>query len=120
MLFFTHLNLSLIKLDGFILGDIVYKSLLRLGLALIVLWFTKDYFSEKFFWIISILAIYLFVVYPMIMAYKRFIEDNRNIVTNTLCASCKQFDKTAILCLKYDKHPNEDFIPCEGKDWEPK
>lgn len=102
------------------MGDIVYKSLLRLGLVLIVLWFTKDYFDEKFFWIISILTIYLFVVYPMIMAYRRFIEDNRNIVTNTLCATCKQFDKTAILCLKYDKHPNENFIPCDGRDWEPK
>ncbi|MFZ1518918.1 MAG: hypothetical protein WAU11_09095 [Ignavibacteriaceae bacterium] len=120
MLFFTHLNLYLILFDGPILGDIVYKSLLKLGLVIIILWFSKDYFGENFFWIISSLAFYLFVFYPAYMAYKKFIEDNKNIITNSLCASCKQFDKTAVLCLKYDKHPNEDFIPCEGKNWEPK
>jgi len=25
-----------------------------------------------------------------------------------------------VLCMKYDKHPTENYIPCEGEEWEPK
>jgi len=101
-------------------GEIIYKTLIRLGLSLLILWFLKDHFDEKYFWIISSLAIYFFTFHPAYLSYKKFNEENHSILTETLCSSCKHFDETAVLCMKYDKHPTENFIPCEGKDWEPK
>jgi hypothetical protein len=102
------------------LGEIVYKTLIRFAATLLILWFSKDFFGEKFFWIVSLLAIYFFVFYPAFLSYKKFIDSNLEVVNNTLCSSCKHFNESAVLCTKYDKHPTESFIPCEGIDWEPK
>lgn len=102
------------------MGEIIYKTILRLAVTILAVWFSKDFFDEKFFWIISILAIFFFVFHPAYSSYKKFIDENKNIITNTLCSTCKHFNPTAIICMKYDKHPTENFIPCEGTDWEPK
>ena len=102
------------------MGEIIYKTLIRFAVSILILWFFKDNFDEKHFWIISLLAIYFFTFHPAYLSYKRFIEENKETITNTLCSTCKHFDKSAVLCMKYDKHPNENFIPCEGSDWEPK
>jgi len=102
------------------LGEIVYKTIIRLALTILIVWFSKDFFDQKFFWIISVLAIFLFVFHPTYLSYKKFIDENKNVISNTLCSTCKHFDQSAIICMKYDKHPTENFIPCEGTDWEPK
>ena len=102
------------------MGEIIYKTLIRFLFLIIIIWLTKNYFDEKLFWILSVLSFYFFLIHPAYLSYQRFIESNRNIVISTLCSSCKHFDKSAILCTKYDKHPTEEFIPCEGTDWEPK
>jgi hypothetical protein len=100
------------------LGEIIYKALIRIAITILLVWFSKDYFDEKYFWIMAFLGIYLFVFHPIIISYKQFIEKNQEIIQNTLCSSCKCFDETAVLCIKYDKHPTESYIPCEGTDWE--
>lgn len=102
------------------MGEIVYKTLIRFAVSISVLWFFKDYFDEKYFWILSALGIYLFTIYPAYSAYKNFIEENKTIINKSLCSTCKHFDESAVLCMKYDKHPTENFIPCEGSSWEPK
>ncbi len=102
------------------MGEIIYKTLIRLGIFLLVLWFLKNYFDEKYFLIISLFVIYFFIFHPAYLNYKKFTEESKNILTGTLCSSCKHFDESAILCTKYDKHPTENYIPCEGNDWEPK
>ncbi len=102
------------------MGEIVYKTIIRSGLTLLILWFLKNQFDEKYFWIVSLLAIFFFVINPAYMSYKRYLEINKNIQSGTLCSLCKHFDKSAILCIKYDKHPTDSYIPCGGKDWEPK
>jgi len=45
---------------------------------------------------------------------------NKEIIENTLCSSCKHFDESAVLCMKYDKHITKDEIPCGGIHWEMK
>jgi hypothetical protein len=102
------------------LGEIVYKTLIRFILILLTLWFSKTLFDENIFWVISILAIFFFVFHPAYLAYKKFVDDNKNVVTNSLCSTCKHFNESAVLCTKYDKHPTDNFIPCEGTDWEPR
>lgn len=102
------------------MGEIVYKTILRLFLIIIILWFGKNYLDYQFFWIISLLAIYFFVINPAYLSYQDFVDKNNPVINNSLCTSCNHFDKSAVLCIKYDKHPTEEFIPCEGTSWEPK
>jgi hypothetical protein len=102
------------------LGEIVYWTLVRTAIVLPLIWIVKDYFDERFWWILSVLSIALFIVYPAFYSYRNFIEKNKNVISSTLCSSCKHFDESAVLCMKYDKHPTENYIPCEGTDWEPK
>jgi hypothetical protein len=113
-------NLLSKNFRGLLLGEIIYKTLIKFFLLIIIIWFVKDSFDEKFLWILSALSFFFFIVHPAYLSYQNFIEANRNIVISTLCSSCKHFDESAILCTKYDKHPTETYIPCEGSDWEPK
>ncbi len=101
------------------MGEIIWYSILRFGLIIVLLWLTYDYWGERYFALIGFLSILFFVVYPAILWYKKFIEKNKNVVEQSLCASCKHFDPSAVLCMKYDKHPTENYLPCEGNDWEP-
>jgi len=102
------------------LGEIIWYSIIRFGLTILVLWLTRDYWGVKYFVLIGFLSIFFFVIYPAIHSYKRFIEKNKPVIEHSLCTSCRHFDPSAVLCMKYDKHPNENFLPCEGNDWEPK
>jgi hypothetical protein len=89
-----------------------------MALSVLFLWITFDYWGEKYFVLIGSLFIFLFVLYPAIRAYKIFMENNKPVIENTLCSSCRHFDTSAVLCMKYDKHPSVSYIPCEGNDWE--
>jgi hypothetical protein len=101
------------------LGEIVYKTLIRLFLIIAVLWFVQSIFDTEYFLIISFLTVFFFVINPAYLSYQDFISKNSPVINNSLCTSCKHFDKSAVLCIKYDKHPTEEIIPCEGTAWEP-
>lgn len=64
------------------------------------------------------MAVYGVIIHPAVIQYKLFMETNKEIINNTLCSSCKHFDKSAVLCMKHDKHPTVDSLPCEGMHWE--
>ena len=102
------------------MGEIVFWTLVRTLVMIPLIWISLDYFDYKFWWIISIIAIYIVIIHPAIISYKKFVEKNKDVNENSLCSSCRHYDKTAVLCMKYDKHPTMDFIPCNGVDWEPK
>lgn len=102
------------------MGEIVFWTIIRTGFLIVILWFSKDIWGEKYFWIIVSLSFYLFVISPAVTFYRKFFEKNSDVIELSLCASCKHFDKSAVLCMKYDKHPTKDFIPCDGVAWEPR
>jgi glucan phosphoethanolaminetransferase (alkaline phosphatase superfamily) len=102
------------------MGGIVYWGLLRTAAMIILLWLSYDYFQEKFFWIFASIAVYLIIIQPIVSQYNEFTRKNKNVIKNSLCSKCKHFNETAVLCMKYDEHPNEDYTPCDGIDWEVK
>ncbi len=102
------------------MGEIVFWTLIRTLIMIPIIWISLDYFDYKFWWIISIIAIYIVIIHPAIIGYKKFEEKNKDVNENSLCSTCRHYDKTAVLCMKYDKHPTMNFIPCNGVDWEPK
>lgn len=84
-----------------------------------LIWVMQPYMPNQYWWILGFVLLYIVVLHPAILQLKRFEEDNKDIIEYTLCSSCKNFDKTAVICLKYDQHPSRQKLPCEGMDWEP-
>ncbi|MFH1195162.1 MAG: hypothetical protein V1720_05590 [bacterium] len=101
------------------MGAIVYWTLIRIVIAIPVIWYLHDAIDNRYWVVISLIALYGFIVHPIIIQYKKFVEKNNGIINNTLCSSCIHFDESAVLCIKYDKHPTEEEIPCGGSSWEP-
>lgn len=101
------------------MGEIVLWTIIRTVILIPLLWLAQPYIDMKFWWLVAAMAVYGFIVHPAIVRYRAFEEKNHDIIESTLCSTCKHFDKSAVLCMKYDKHPSKDFLPCEGLDWEP-
>lgn len=101
------------------MGQIVYWTILRAAILIPLLWLVFDYIDQKFWWVILIMSIYGIIIHPIVVKYRAFVEMNKEIIENSLCSNCRHFDKSAVVCMKYDKHPAIDKIPCEGIAWEP-
>ncbi|MFZ1292141.1 MAG: hypothetical protein WAR79_18750 [Melioribacteraceae bacterium] len=101
------------------MGAIIYWGIIRTAILLPFLWLVLDFIDYRFWWAIVSISVYAIIIHPAVIQYNIFKEKNEQIITNTLCSSCKHFDETAILCLKLDEHPTEKKIPCEGSAWEP-
>lgn len=102
------------------MGEVVYWTLLRLLISIPLLWILKDYLDYSIWWISVVFVLYGLVLHPAVLAYRKFEESNKTMINNSLCSSCKHFDKSAVLCIKYDQHPTENYIPCDGIDWSPR
>lgn len=102
------------------MGSIVFWTIIRTAIVIPVVWILQSYISFQYWWIISLTAIYGIIIHPAIIHYKLFEKKNKDVIESTLCSSCLHFDKSAVLCMRYDKHPTKDFLPCNGIDWEPK
>lgn len=101
------------------MGGIVYWTIIRVAILIPLLWIATNYIEYKYWWMVVSMSIYGFIIHPAVIQYKLFREKHKQVITNSLCSSCKHFDETAVLCLKYDEHPTEELIPCEGSEWEP-
>lgn len=101
------------------MGEIVFWALVRAAIIVPVIWFSRDYIDYQLWWPAGILALYGVILHPAIISYNIFVERNKPVTSSTLCSSCKHFDKTAVLCLKHDEHPTENYLPCDAMDWEP-
>jgi fatty acid desaturase len=102
------------------LGELVFWAIIRTAIVLPLIWILKGYLDYQLWWAVSLVAFYGVIIHPAIIHYRLFTERNKDIIEDTLCSSCENFDKSAVLCLKHDKHPTKDYIPCEGIDWFPK
>lgn len=102
------------------MGEIIFWTIVRTAIIIPVIWVLHSYINFQFWGIVSLLAIYGAIIHPIIVYNKIFDEKNKDIIESTLCSTCKHFDKSAVLCMKHDKHPTKSFLPCDGLDWEPK
>ena len=76
--------------------------------------------DAQLWWMVSIAAIYVLIIHPAMVSHRWFEKHNKKVIESSLCSSCKNFDPSAVLCIKYDKHPTENYVPCDGVEWEPK
>ncbi|MCU7496675.1 MAG: hypothetical protein HF314_15055 [Ignavibacteria bacterium] len=101
------------------MGAIVYWAIIRTIILIPVIWVLRSWVDYQFWWAMSFTLIYGVIIHPAVIQFKIFEETNKDIIESTLCSSCKYFDKTAVLCTKFDQHPTLENLPCEGMDWEP-
>lgn len=101
------------------MGAVVFWTIIRTAILIPILWFLKGIMDYQLWWLVSFSSVYGIIVHPAMIHYRLFEEKNKDIIESTLCSSCKYFDETAVLCLKYDEHPDMNYLPCEGVDWEP-
>jgi glucan phosphoethanolaminetransferase (alkaline phosphatase superfamily) len=102
------------------LGDIIFWALIRIAIVIPAIWILRAHLDEQLWWLISIAAVYVIIIHPAFTAYKKFESKSKSISGSIICSSCKHFNESAFLCMKHDKHPSEDYIPCDGIHWEPK
>ena len=102
------------------MGEVVFWTIIRAAITILGLWILKAQIDFQLWFLISVAAAYVLIVHPAMVSYRWFEERNKKVIESTLCSSCKHFDQSAVLCIKYDKHPTENYVPCDGVDWEPK
>lgn len=103
------------------LGSIIWMALLRLTLTLFVAWYLQDHFNQfSEWWLVTALAIYGIAIYPAQIQYEYFKNNNRRLMEETLCSSCRHFRPENLHCTRLDEHITEYYLPCEGEEWEPK
>lgn len=102
------------------MGEIIFWTIVRITILIPILWVLQGYFNTEFWWTIGVLAIYGVIIHPAVIHYRLFKSKNKEVLESTLCSTCVHFDKSAILCMLYDKHPSKIYLPCDGMDWEPK
>jgi hypothetical protein len=114
-------NLGFIQLP-FIpqMGAIIYWALLRFVIVLFGMWALKDQVAVYGdWWTMFFVAVYVVVLYPAQLMYRKHNSSIRQASTNGLCASCKHYVHDTALCGVLDEHVTFNYTPCEGTAWEP-
>lgn len=102
------------------MGAIIFWGIVRTALLIPSLWLLYGVMEYKYWWWLGIFSIYGIIIHPATIQYKLWMQQNEEIINNTLCSSCKYFEASAVICLLHDKHPSMQSLPCEGLDWSPK
>lgn len=99
-------------------GSILLWAILKLALAIALIWFVFERFGLYEYWLVGLGLIWLTVVYPAFMQYQRFKKQTEILQENTLCAKCRHFDETGHFCKLLDEHVSVNYTPCGGESWE--
>jgi hypothetical protein len=108
-------------------GTIVFRALVKVTIIVLLSWLVMEQFS---LWLhrhlflppamAALALIYFIAVLPAYQQYQRFYRDSKRLVGDTLCAKCRHFDSTGIICTLYDEHISRFHTPCGGDAWEAK
>lgn len=100
-------------------GTVVLGGMIRLSILVITMWWISDYWEFHQFWPLFSILVVMIVFYPAYREISLFSESVESVAESTMCGSCMHFESSAQICSKYDEHITEQYIPCEGMDWEP-
>lgn len=100
-------------------GAIIWGTLLRSFLFIIISFFVIRKYMLYDYIILFIFLLWFLVAMPAYKSYKDYNIDVDKFKDDTLCGSCRYFERSAQLCKILDQHPTRNHIPCEGLSWEP-
>jgi len=75
------------------------------------LWFSAGLHRFSNLVVVSVYGHFRNCYLPMIINYKSFRAENKDIIESPFAHPCKHFDKTCRRCMKYDKHPLLIILP---------
>ncbi len=104
------------------IGSIVSWAILRTALVITAALLLYDYVSwvdYGLWWGVTVISLYAIVIHPMQIQYRLYKDETRDVMSGTLCSSCRHFEQTGVLCMKLDEHVTVDVVPCNGELWEP-
>lgn len=101
-------------------GSIIAGAIFRTAIIMILALALNAVFDFRSNWVIILLALWFLVAYPAYKKYQKFNDQEDQLSDSIICGSCIHYDKSAQLCTLYDQHIKEDFIPCDGLEWEPR
>ena len=101
-------------------GSIVLWALMKIIVLMFIAWFASERYHLQQYWWLALFLVYLLVIFPAYQQYQRFHENTRQVSQETLCAKCKHFDGTGVICILLDEHVTVSYIPCGGERWEAK
>lgn len=102
------------------LGAIIWGVLLRVFLIMFLTFIFINILDLYGQWYYVGGSIWFFALFPGYKQYQNFQQRIEVISKNTLCGTCKYYDKNSQLCKIYDEHVSLNHIPCGGDSWEPK
>ena len=100
-------------------GSIVWGVLVRTALIIVLSLTLIDYFDLRSNWWFILVLLWFIVAFPAYRKYKEFNDQTELMIEGIICGSCRHFIKSSQLCGIYDEHVTEDYIPCDGDNWEP-
>ena len=102
------------------IGSIVLYALIKITLMMLGGWFIIEFYSMQQYWWILLLSIILLALLPAYQQYEIYQEQSKIIQKNSLCATCRHYDDSGIVCTIMDEHVSAHYTPCGGAGWEAK
>lgn len=102
------------------IGSIVLYALLKTTALMLSGWFVVEYYNMYQYWWMLLLGIFLLAILPAYQQYEVYREQSTVIEQNSLCATCRYYDDSGILCTMMDEHVSAQHTPCGGAGWEAK
>lgn len=100
------------------IGSIVLYALFKTTALMLVGWFVIEYYKAQQYWWILISAIIVLALLPAYKQYETYREQITVIEKNSLCASCRYYNDSGIVCTVMDEHVTAQHTPCGGAGWE--
>lgn len=101
-------------------GSIIWGVLLRSIIIMMLSFFVVEQIDNRSVWWIAFFSFWFLAAYPAFRQFQVFNSRMKEFEESTLCGNCKKFEKGSQLCTLYDEHVSQNYIPCDGQDWEPK
>jgi hypothetical protein len=102
-------------------GSIVWGILLRTFILVLSSFVMFEIWTwVRSYWWFVFFIIWYEAAYPGWIQFQQYNENIEKVEESTLCGKCKHFDKTSQLCKILDEHITNDYVPCEGTEWDPK
>lgn len=101
-------------------GSVVWGVILRSTILVAITMFVLNNLEMRQYWSLFLFLLWVLTIYPGFRQYQKFQERIKKVREDTLCGTCINFEETSQLCKIFDEHITQDYIPCEGQNWEPK
>lgn len=102
------------------IGSIVLYALLKITALMLVGWFLIEHYDMHQYWWLLLMSMLILAILPAYQQYEVYREQSKIIAKNSLCATCRHYDDSAIVCTIMDEHVSAQYTPCGGAGWEAK